>query len=166
MKEFNSRVQMMDAGMTLFSSPENFGTVMGIVREKMERHGKVLKPAELSAAKLPDSTGECDLFLDWSTWWRVRYISCHIESAGETDRKEVHRYAATFKEGNRNTRFRGAVMIFFLLCCLAAIFSGQGLLCTLAGLLLAFMVAYIWILPSGKARRVVTALMQELKDMH
>lgn len=106
MKKFDGKVQMLDAGMVLFETKSDFGDTLGQVKAEMEVYGKVLKPADLSEAELPESTGECDLFLDWSSIWRVRYISCHLESAdgGESD---PHRYAATFKEGNRSTMLRG-----------------------------------------------------------
>ena len=80
------KVQMMDAGMTLFESEQNYGNALGQVKAELEVYGNVLKPCELADAALPESTGDCDLFLDWSTFWRVRYISCHLESAGEIQR--------------------------------------------------------------------------------
>lgn len=166
MKKFNGKVQMMDAGMTLFGSPEELGTVIGIVKEKLLPYGNVFNANELSDVELPGSTGECDLFLDWSTCWRIRYISCHLESAGESEYEGIHRYAATFREGNRNTTFRGAVMIFLLFCCMAAVFSGQGLFFGISGIALSLIVAYLWILPSGKAQKAVNALLQELKRLH
>lgn len=81
MKKFDGKVQMLDAGMILFEAKSDFGDTLGQVKAEMEVYGKVLKPADLSEAELPESTGECDLFLDWSSIWRVRYISCHLESA-------------------------------------------------------------------------------------
>lgn len=67
MKKFDGKVQMLDAGMVLFETKSDFGDTLGQVKAEMEVYGKVLKPADLSEAELPESTGECDLFLDWST---------------------------------------------------------------------------------------------------
>lgn len=135
----------------------------------MEVYGKVLKPADLSEAELPESTGECDLFLDWSTIWRVRYISCHLESAdgGESDphggESDPHRYAATFKEGNRSTMLRGVVMAVLLAGFVLDIIFVHGVLNTICAVVLAALTAYVWILPSRKAQRVVKSLMKALK---
>ena len=121
---------MLDAGMTLFKSGENFGNTLGQVKAEMEVYGKVLKPSEIADVVLPESTGDCDLFLNWSTFWRIRYISCHLESSGDG-------YAATFKEGNRSTTFRGIVMALLLLFFAAVVIFAPGTLYTLLGLILA-----------------------------
>ncbi len=166
MKKFDTKVQMMDAGMTLFETEENYGNTLGQVKAELEVYGKVLRPSELSEAILPDSTGDCDLFLDWSSAWRKRYISCHLESAGETEKygKTIYRYAASFKEGNRSTILRGAVMLMFLLTMLTEIFFGSSLLSKIQGLVCAGLTAWLWILPSRKAQNLVFSLMRKLKD--
>ena len=145
----------MDAGMTLFKSGENFGNTLGQVKAEMEVYGKVLKPSEIADVVLPESTGDCDLFLNWSTFWRIRYISCHLESSGGG-------YAATFKEGNRSTTFRGIVMSVLLILSAAVVILVSGTLYTLLGLILAGFTAYLWILPSRKAQKTVARLMQKL----
>ena len=60
MKKFDGKVQMLDAGMVLFETKSDFGDTLGQVKAEMEVYGKVLKPADLSEAELPESTGECD----------------------------------------------------------------------------------------------------------
>lgn len=167
MKAYNGKVQMMDAGMTLFESEQNFGNVLGQVKAEMEVYGKVLRPSEIGDVQLPESTGECDLFLDWSTPWRVRYVSCHLENAGEITRdgKTLQRYAATFKEGNKNTVFRGCVMLILLLGFVSSVFATDGALDTIINVVLAAFVAYLWILPSRKAQRVISKLMASLKNL-
>ena len=42
MKDMNIKVQMMDAGMTLFETKEGFGNTLGQVKAEMEEYGKVL----------------------------------------------------------------------------------------------------------------------------
>ncbi len=167
MKSYNGKVQMMDAGMTMFESEQNFGNVLGQVKAEMEVYGKVLRPSEIGDAELPESTGACDLFLDWSTAWRVRYISCHLESAGEIvrDGKTLQRYAATFKEGNKSTVLRGCVMLVLLLSFVADVFVVDGALFTIINIVLAAFVAYLWILPSRKAQRVISKLMASMKSL-
>lgn len=167
MTDMNMKVQMMDAGMTLFESGQGFGNTLGQVKAEMEVYGKVLKANDMEGVKVPDSTGDFDLFMDWSTIWRVRYISCHLESAGEISSGEgsVYRYAATFKEGNRSTLLRGMVMLVLMIAFMAETVIVPGLLFTLQGLFCAALTAYIWILPSRKAQKIVFALMEKLETM-
>ncbi len=167
MKVYNGKVQMMDAGMIMFESEQNFGNVLGQVKAEMEVYGKVLRPSEIGDVQLPESTGECDIFLDWSTPWRVRYISCHLENAGEITRdgKALQRYAATFKEGNKSTVFRGCVMLVLLLGFVSGVFATDGALYTIINVVLAAFVAYLWILPSRKAQRVIAKLMASVKSL-
>ncbi len=165
MNDINLKVQMMDAGMTLFSSAENFGNTLGQVKAEMEEYGRVLRVNDLEGVSLPESTGDYDLFLDWSTVWRVRYISCHLESAGEEfcDGKTTYRYAATFKEGNKSTVFRGVVIGVLLIALIVGTVAAHGALNTSLCVLLAGATAYLWILPSRRARKVVSSLMSKLR---
>lgn len=164
MTRFDTKVQMMDAGMTLFESEQNYGNTLGQLKAELEVYGNVLRPAEIAEAVLPESTGDCDLFLDWSTFWRVRYISCRLESAGETEKdgKTIYRYAATFKEGNRSSMFRGVVMLLVLLSFVVDAVAAHGFISTVLGMVLAALAAYLWILPSRKARRAVSELLAKL----
>lgn len=112
---FDKKIQMMDAGMRLFDSPKPFGTVLGGMKTEMAKHGTVLRPNEINPANLPETTGVCDLFLDWSSPLKKRYLSCRIEDAGivgKTDEgEEIHRYAVTFKEGHSGIAFRKEVRL-------------------------------------------------------
>ena len=110
MKDMNIKVQMMDAGMTLFETKEGFGNTLGQVKAEMEEYGKVLKANELEGVALPESTGDYDLFMNWSTIWRVRYISCHLESAGleEKDGKTERRSIDMPPRSRRGTRARAS----------------------------------------------------------
>ena len=163
---------MMDAGMGLFKTEKPFGIVLGGIKVEMQKHGKVFRYNEIDAAQLPPTTGECDLFLDWSTPFRKRCISCRLEDAGEcgkTDEGEtVHRYAASFKEGSRNT---GARIILVLL--LAGIFIGLGIagipqvprtFTILAGIALGTATVYCGLMPSLKARKTVRKLIETVKE--
>lgn len=100
-------VQMMDAGMRLFETEKPFGTVIGGIKTEMSKYGKVLKPNEIVESDLPEASAGCDLFLDRSTKYKTKYISCSLEEAGlvgkTPDGEDIHRYAATLKEGNKNT---------------------------------------------------------------
>ena len=162
--------------MTLFQSKDNFGDCLGGVKAELQKYGKVYKPSEISQMRLPESTGDCDLFLDWSSAWRKRYISCRVENAGSlvsSDGSEIFRYAVTFKEGNKSTRLRGIVMSLIII----TIVTSTALLCQcflsgadfFTGFLRAFVViigvtstlgtAYLWILPCAKARKRVRTLL-------
>ena len=100
------RVQMMDAGMRLFQTEKPFGTVLGGIKTEMAKYGAVLRANETDPSMFPETMGDYDLFLDWSSATKYRYISCKVEDAGEvgtTDEGEpVHRYAVMLKEGNKN----------------------------------------------------------------
>ena len=103
----HKNVQMMDAGCVLFQTEKPYGIVLGGVKREMEKFGKVLRKTEFNPEDLPETTGDCDLFLDWSAWHRLRCIACKVEDAGivgKTDEgEEIHRYAVSFKEGDRPT---------------------------------------------------------------
>ena len=100
-------VQMMDAGMRLFESEKPLGTVLGGIKNEMGRYGRLMRRNEIDPEELPATTGDCDLFLDRSTRFKSKYLSCRVEDAGTVgktaDGEEIHRYAASLKEGNRNT---------------------------------------------------------------
>lgn len=167
----DKRVQMMDAGMALFQTAKPFGTVLGGIKAEMERHGKVLRRNELKAEDLPEGTGDCDLVLDWSSWLRKRLIACVLEEAGEagktSDGETIHRYAASFKEGNKNTVAR------VVICCLkAAVFIALGIIgirpvpravTILAGLAIAVYIFIIGLKPSVKAQRLTRRLEDNLR---
>lgn len=57
----DKKVQMMDAGMVLFTSEKPFGTVLGGIKAELTKLGKVKRANEISPDELPDTTGECDL---------------------------------------------------------------------------------------------------------
>ena len=100
-------VQMMDAGMRLFETEKPFGTVVGGIKNEMSKYGKVLRAKDMERIELPAASAGCDLFLDRSTKYKTKYISCVIEDAGEvgttSDGERIRRYAASLKEGNKNT---------------------------------------------------------------
>ena len=100
-------VQMMDAGMRLFESEKPLGTVLGGIKNEMGRYGRLMRRNQIDPVELPATTGDCDLFLDRSTRFKSKYLSCRVEDAGTVgktvDGEEIHRYAASLKEGNRNT---------------------------------------------------------------
>ena len=62
--QFNKKVQMLDAGMTLFKSGENFGNTLGQVKAEMEVYGKVMPPRSRKATGAPHSVE-----LSWPYCW-------------------------------------------------------------------------------------------------
>ena len=103
----DKRVHMMDAGMRLFESEKPFGTIIGGIKNEMGQYGNLMRRNETNPDDLPPTTDDCDLFVDRSTKFKSKYLSCKIEDAGivgkTDDGEEIHRYAASLKEGNRNT---------------------------------------------------------------
>lgn len=163
----DKKVQMMDAGMMLFTSEKPFGTVLGGIKTEMAKYGDVKRFNEISSDSVPDTTGECDLFLDWSTPFRWRAISCKLEDAGEADRNEngdeVRRYAASFKEGNKN---RGFKVVLILTLAAAVIVLGlvgldgvPGIFTVAASIVVAATLLVFCLRPSPKAQKAVRDLM-------
>ena len=103
----DKRVHMMDAGMRLFESEKPFGSIIGGIKNEMGQYGRLMRRSEINPDDLPPTTDDCDLFVDRSTKFKSKYLSCKVEDAGivgkTTDGEEIHRYAASLKEGNRNT---------------------------------------------------------------
>lgn len=161
------KVQMMDAGMVLFQTEKPFGTVLGGIKTELLKYGKVLRRNEFNESELPETTGECDLFLDWSAPLRKRYISVRLEDAGTVgkteDGEEIHRYAACLKEGNRCTvsRLLLAALAVILPSAVGAIIPGPvphgitAVIFTLLGLYIAFKLVE----PSRKAQKAVKELL-------
>ena len=169
------KVQMMDAGMVMFRSKLGFGQAIGQVKAEMREYGKVYTAAELAETAVPESTGDFDLFLVWSVAWRVRYISCRVESAGEGAARDadasgsadtgesVHRYAVTFRDGNRSTPLRGAAMTLCIVILILCIFKTGSIVLTAADIILIGYVCFRWHTPSHRARTVVMDLMARVK---
>ena len=103
----DSTVHMMDAGLRLFETEKPFGTVIGGIKTEMAKYGKVYRTNEIDRDALPAAAADCDLFLDRSSRFKSWYITCKVEDAGivgkTADGEDIHRYAASLKEGNKNT---------------------------------------------------------------
>lgn len=160
----DTKAQMMDAGMAMFASDDNFGCAIGQMKAELETYGKVWRRQELEGTELPESTGDYDLFVDYSNFWRSRYLACKIESAGEG------RYAVSMKEGNRSRTPRAfvhAIIIGYGFLMLLGIIglhpigltASPSLASTairIAGAALMLIGAISWITPSCKSRRIVS----------
>ena len=163
----DKKVQMMDAGMTLFTSEKPFGTVLGGIKAEMAKYGVVKRTCEISSDEIPDTTGECDLFVDWSTPFRWRAISCRLEDAGpagkNSEGEEIRRYAASFKEGNKNRVVKVlALSVFAALPIVAGVIGIEGvpgIVTIILGVLLAVGILILGLRPSVKAQKTVGELM-------
>ena len=168
----DKKVQMMDAGMTLFTSEKPFGTVLGGIKTEMSRYGAVKRPGEISLDSVPDTTGECDLFLDWSTPFRWRAISCKLEDAGpagtNSEGDEVRHYAASFKEGNKNRKGKVVSVLALAVLSIAVGMIGidgiPGIFTVAAGLLVAAFVLVFGLRPSKNAQKAVKDLMRIISE--
>lgn len=163
----DKKVQMMDAGMVLFTSEKPFGTVLGGIKAEMSGYGVVKRANEISDGDIPDTAGECDLFVDWSTPFRWRAISCKLEDAGTAGRnddgEEMRRYAASFKEGNRN---RGVKVTLVIASAVAVIVAGllgidgvPGIFTLAVSIALSAAILIFGLRPSLKAQKAVKSLM-------
>ena len=166
MEEFDRKAQMMDAGGARFILRGGYGTALGLVRHHMEEVGKVF-PAQ-DSLPVPPSTGPYDLFVDLSSPWRRRYISCKVDDSGEapewkSEEGPSRHYSATFKQGDRSTPLRSTV---FAICALAllgiALFGGAPFLVKLCLIVLALLVAYAWTAPSSLCIKAVRGLIDIL----
>lgn len=166
------RVQMMDAGMRLFQTEKPFGTVLGGIKTEMAKYGNVQRANEIDPTRLPDSTGETDLFLDWSSATKYRYISCKLEDAGSVgandDGEPVHRYAVLLKEGNRNKPMNTVLSAAAFLIYLAlAWIIGKGhpsFWLVLIFLALGCITAFRLLRPSKAATELVSKLLDIFKE--
>ena len=97
----DKKTRMMDAGMRLFETEKPFGTVLGGIKTEMAGHGKILRTNEIVESELPEASIGCDLFLDRSTRYKTKYITCKLEEAGMVgttpDGEGIHRYAVSLK---------------------------------------------------------------------
>lgn len=146
----------MDAGTALFTMDGEFGTALGQVRAELREFGKV-----------EDEDGE--MVLDFSSPWRKRFISCHLEDAGG---ESPHRYAAVFKEGNRSTVLRAAVHVALVAVILLRIFvtdiffpEAAGALWTIAGIALCLLIIYEWIIPSRKSVETLRRIEKKISGL-
>ena len=163
----DKKVQMMDAGMTLFTSAKPFGTVLGGIKTEMSKYGDVKRSNEISADSVPDTTGECDLFLDWSTPFRRRAVSCRLEDAGPAGRnvggEDLRRYAVSFKEGNKNRGFKVACVLALAAAVIVLGVIGldgvPGIFTIAASIAVAAGVLIFGLRPSPKAQKAVVRLM-------
>ncbi|MCR5002911.1 MAG: hypothetical protein K5984_00930 [Bacteroidales bacterium] len=160
----DKNVQMMDAGMAMFDSEAGFGEVIGMTKSEMMRlGGKIYEVSDSDGGKfsttippkdLPDSTAECDLFLDWSSSFRKRYISARIEAAGE------NRYVIRFKEGNKSATLRNLMYSILGAYGIFGLILGADALGRLSGVALALFSVYMWMKPSARARKAAEELIR------
>lgn len=161
-------VQMMDAGMVLFTSEKPFGTVLGGIKTEMAKLGNVRRSNEFALSELPDTTGECDLFVDWSTALRWRAISCRLEDAGlvghNSDGEEIRRYALCLKEGDKNRKGKVAVVFLFAAMLITLGVTGVSgvpvFLTAPIGIALAALAVFFGLRPSVKAQNAVRNLLE------
>lgn len=166
------KVQMMDAGMVLFTSEKPFGTVLGGIKAELTKLGKVKRANEISPEELPDTTGECDLFVDWSTPLRWRAISCRLEDAGlvetNADGEEIRRYALCLKEGNKNRKCKVAVVLLLAVISIALGISGiggiPGIFTVALGFIASVAILILGLRPSVKAQKTVRDLLEVARE--
>ena len=164
----DKKVQMMDAGMVLFTSEKPFGTVLGGIKAELTKLGKVKRANEMLPEELPDTTGECDLFVDWSTPLRWRAVSCRLEDAGlvgkNADGEEIRRYALCVKEGNKNRRGKVVVTlllaVIFIALGIVSIDGVAGIFTVLTGSVFAIAIVILALRPSVKAQKAVMDLLE------
>ena len=152
----DSNVHMMDAGMRLFCSEKPFGTVLGGIKNEM--------------AKLPEASVGCDLLLDRSTRYKVKYVSCVLEDAGSvgttTDGEEIHRYAASLKEGNKNTNvgIYVAIALIFIWAMLGWFISDGNAWLAMVFAIIGIYGAWRMLRPSKDNGKVVSALLEAFAE--
>ena len=168
----DKKVQMMDAGMVLFTSEKPFGTVLGGIKAELTKLGDVKRSNEISIDELPDTTGECDLFVDWSSPLRWRAISCRLEDAGlvgtNADGNEIRRYALCLKEGNKNRKCKVAAVlltaVIFIIGGMCGIDSVPRIFTVPAGVMLAACVVIFGLRPSVKAQSAIRNLAETVRE--
>ena len=163
---FDKKVLLIDAGTGMFETEKPFGTVAGGVKVELQKYGRVLRASEVDPADLPETAGEFDYFLDWSTPLRKRYITCKVDDAGKAgetgEGEEIRRYAVSFKEGNRNTALRRVCALLiahiFFIGGFVKIPGVPRVLTLGAGICLGLFTMYRWLRPSMRAQQVAAEL--------
>lgn len=166
----DSTVHMMDAGMRLFETEKPFGTVLGGIKTEMAQFGRVLRTNEIDRDALPAAAADCDLFLDRSSRFKSRYITCKVEDAGivgkTADGEDIHRYAASLKEGNKNTNvgiYVAAALIIIWGMLGWFISEGNGLI-VIIFLLVGLFGAWIQLRPDKGSVKIVNQLLDTFAD--
>jgi len=178
MHSFDKKIQMLDAGTSIFLSTLPYGSAIGALKDELSLYGKVY--GNPSQEDLPKGVYPCDFFLDYSTPWRRRYISCRLESDGEVcsylgaDSRitteptpgsvPLYRYAAVFNQGDGNTPLRITVIAVCVavLCILAVLAVPKwGWILIVAGLLAS---GRILIAQSKKAHETVRTIIRSLDE--
>ena len=168
----DKKVQMMDAGMVLFTSEKPFGTVLGGIKAEMTKLGDVKRANEIAPNGIPDTTGDCDLFLNWSTPLRWRAISCRLEDAElvghNSEGEEIRRYALCLKEGNKNRKGKVAIVLVLALAFIVLGTFGfhtvPGIITIPVSLALAAIVVILGLRPSVKAQIAVRNLLRTARE--
>lgn len=165
-KKFDIKVKIMDAGTAFYKAKEGFGTQLGNIQAELKEHGRVYRSDDIEGS-VPQSCSDIDFFLDFSTIWRNRYITCKLEDSGysgeNTDIGEpVNRYSVVFKEGNSSTVLRGTVFVCSILFCLILPFFKAIL--TLCSIPLALFLLYMWLKPSEYSQKVVKQLKNTMES--
>lgn len=166
----DKKVQMMDAGMVLFTSEKPFGTILGGIKVELTKLGDVKRSNEILPEDLPDTTGECDLFVDWSSPLRWRAISCRLEDAGlvghNSDGEEIRRYALCLKEGDKNRKGKVALVlllaVIFIVLGISGIDGIPGVFTVALGLVASVAVVIFALRPSVKAQIAVRNLLESV----
>ena len=173
MPGFDKKTQMMYAGSVFYKTSEGFGFALGAVKTVLSPLGKLYEVSEdggefsrtVKMEDLPDSVEAADFFLDLSTPWRNRYISCKVEDAGKDTAEEgLERYSVSLREGNSNTPLRrgilccGAVILF-----LAAVLCGWGFFAGLMLICLSLLCLWFLVCPSAVQQKTVEHVKESLK---
>ena len=161
---------MMDAGMRLFETEKPYGTVLGGIKMEMAQYGKVSRTNEIDRDSLPAAAADCDLFLDRSTKFKYKYLSCTLEDAGTVGRtedgEEIHRYAASLKEGNKNTNVgiyvHSALVIIWAM--LGWFISEGNTLIVILFLLIGLFGAWHQLRPDRRSVKLVNQLLETFAD--
>jgi len=165
----DQNVFMMDAGIALMNIEGGFGEAIGQAKVELKPYGEVYRVSDtdggkfdqtISADNLPTTTGDCDLFLDYSTILRRRYISAKVEFAGE------NRYAIRIKEGNKNAPLRDFFTLAIAAYGFIVLLMGIGIIRKLIGVGLIVLGLYLWLKPSSKATSKAKEIIDTLTRNH
>ena len=173
MPGFDKKTQMMDAGSVFYKTPDGFGYALGAVMSVLTPLGKLYEVSEdggkfsesVRLGDLPDSIEEADFFLDCSTPWRNRYISCKVEdSPMDPETEGTHRYAVRLREGNSNTLLRRSLLICSAVILLLVPFlCGWGFIAKMAGLCVSVLFLWLLVCPSESQQKKVEHIKESLK---
>lgn len=162
-------VYMMDAGEAMIEKECSFGEIFGQVKAELRSYGKLYHVSDYSGGKfadtvcesdLPKTAGECDLFIDSSTFFRRSYYAVKIESTSDG------RWAVKVTEGNKNSPARSFLTLSIAAIGFIRLIMVPGLVMKLIAIALIVLGLFLCFIPSRKSIANASGIIKTLEKIN